>query len=109
MIVGSYAADVLLFYALSVASLLFIAASMRFGKCVWIGWWVFYMLLLMTGKSVIRAVGGFAKDIFGSTGGAIIGTVLIAAVLFTVLDILLIRRVQLKKSALMWTQNARRA
>lgn len=108
-VICAYAFDVLALFAVSVASLFIVAASMAFGKWVWIGWWIFYMLLLMTGKSVIRAVGGFAKDIFGSTSGAVLVALLAAAVVFTVLDIMLIRRVQLKKSALMWTQNARRA
>ena len=108
-VIGAYAFDVLALFAVSVASLFIVAASMAFGKWVWIGWWIFYMLLLSLGKTVIRSIGGFAKDIFGSTSGAVLGALLTAAVVFTVLDVLFIRKVQLKKSALMWTAGARRA
>lgn len=105
----SYGSNVLLYYAVSVASVFLVSISMKFGKWAWIGWWVIYMLIMSTGKSIITSIGSFAKDIFGSTGAAVLAILIITAVVFTAADILLIRKTELKKNALMWNSNARRA
>ena len=105
----SYGFNVLLYYAVSVVSVFLVSISMKFGKWAWIGWWVIYMLIMSTGKSIITSIGSFAKDIFGSTGAAVLAILIITAVVFTAADILLIRKTELKKNALMWTSNARRA
>lgn len=105
-VICAYAFDVLALFAVSVASLFIVAASMTFGKWVWIGWWVIYMLLISAGKTIFRSVGGFAKDIFGSAGGAALAALIITAVAFTVADIMIIKKTELKKSALMWSSKA---
>lgn len=108
-IVISYAFNVLLFYTVSVAALFLIAASMKFGKWFWIGWWIVYMLIMVAGKSIVKALYTFANDVLGGSGYAKLAAIMLAAAVFSVLDILLIRKTELKKSALMWAQNARRA
>lgn len=102
----SYCINVLLYYAVSVATMFIVCSTMKFGKWVWIGWWVIYMLLISAGKTIFRSVGGFAKDIFGSVGGAALAALIITAVAFTVADIMIIKKTELKKSALMWSNKA---
>lgn len=102
----SYCVNVLLYYAVSVATMFIVCSAMKFGKWVWIGWWVIYMLLISAGKTIFRSVGGFAKDIFGSVGGAALAALIITAVAFTVADIMIIKKTELKKSALMWSNKA---
>ncbi len=102
----SYCVNVLLYYAVSVATIFIVCSTMKFRKWVWIGWWVIYMLLISAGKTIFRSVGGFAKDIFGSAGGAALAALIITAVAFTVADIMIIKKTELKKSALMWSSKA---
>lgn len=106
LIVGSYAMNVLLFYAVSVFSVFLVAASMKIGKWFWAGWWVVYMLLMVAGKSIVKALERFTTDLFGGSGAsAIMCMALLCAAVFTVLDILIIKKLELRKSALMWANH----
>ena len=107
-IVISYLFNVLLMFTVSVASLFLITASMKFGKWLWIGWWIFYMLIMTAGKSVIMSVSRFIRGT-ASPGFVLLALIAVTAVVFTALDILLIKRIELKKSALMWASGVRRA
>lgn len=103
---AAFAFQMLFCFLICICAVLFICIFYRAGKWAWIGFWVFYMLIMFTGKEVFSGVGSGAVKLFGSAGNAVLAAVAILTVAFTAVSVVLLKKHELRKNLISLVKKA---
>lgn len=105
-ILASFGLMLLVLYAISMVAALIMTMIYKFGKMAWVGFWIVYMLLIFGADVFTRPFKRFAGFLGISTGMLALFSIIFAALLFTVLFVILYRKSEMGKSLLKFAKAA---